>query len=1543
MSEVNSHIDEPACKRLKMNGTILGIVSGPISTPRSGLDISKYIPAGCLRMYRAQCSISNEVWNSCDQWRILWHPHDGFHVGNHIQIALQQKLFGTSTLLPYATLHSEAWIRLEFKTNGYDLGQIRVYILPDDIGRSTVARTRNSLRKALTKLLAALDFASATWNGIWSEGNDVLHVDSSLDKKDQGHASLFYMFNTLPSPDPKPEFVVSNPARNAMHGLLNSDVEGLKTTMYQYQRRSAALMLQRESQPTHAVDPRLKQLVDHNGAVWYCDYGAATCLREPRKYENPSGGILAETMGLGKTLICLALILATKELSSQIPAEYSVGTIPVRPRTGSLLDMAAAAVGRTGTAWKSHFAVLEEVGYDYTQCKKAIKRYPGHYYIPGPAPRRQSRNPVSTPARQVFLTAATLIVVPANLIKQWELEIKKHTNGLKVLVIIKNKTKSSLPPAEELAGYDIILLSKQRFEMESSDGLDQLGRSKSTTFNVCHCPYIGSTRERDCSCFRLENIYHSPLKKLHFKRLIADEGHGFGNASRTARTEASTVIDFLQVSARWIVSGTPTAGLYGVEVSLGSGSSSIGTPLADKNSTDVRKLMGGVTKSLSDLQNTEKTPDDLAQQEAVVHAAERKDLEKLGNIAVSYLKAKPWSNTFEDCDSASWPQYMLQPRHGTRSQGHSDCLRSTLEGMIIRHRPEDVQRDVVLPPLYQSVVNLEGSLQDKLSLNMFSMMIVSNAVTSERKDADYLFHSRHRKHLNSLVSNLRQASFHWSGYTPEDVKVTVDIAKEFLAKREVLVPQDEALLEEAIHVGEYVLANSMKRDIDKFHEMPMYVENEWAADVRESWSLDTGSETPTLIGATMAHSIQKFVGAQLWKEDPMEGLVEAGKRALSQALDDPDSIPEAGPADIISRKSTRFGRQKDEVAPGLSGGVTGAFDDSKAKRVRKLRKTSFNQAVPNIVDVEYKVPAQVESGNNTGAETAIADAKPLARKPKSALRKIKTDVPEFVDSASPLASTAIISTSSAKLSYSMDQIALHQEHEKILVFYESENVAYYMAQALECLHIKHLIYAKTLDSARKAQYVVTFNQTETFRVLIMDISQAAFGLDISSASRVYFVSPVFSPQVEVQAVKRAHRIGQTKPVFVETLVLQGSIEEVIMNRRSDLTNEEHNKRKDILDDEIIYDWIRKVRFLPIPDAQLPGRDQMARLVTPQPLFQYRGTAEFGAVQNPDADLLVDGFSPKCKRKVDFATLPTGDVSGDNKTVKPIPLSHIVTNYTSVVDSSASSTKPSSPSENDEPTAFVGMSHQKVETSKVLGKRKDVETSLSERLGPLSKKVKGSQIRFVPSAGDPAVGSTNSRASSSFKINRFRFEGEPSGFFSNDAGSARGERVDSHKARLQLTGTSASASTSVAGGDNDKELSSVRKIQRNSTTLPKVFRKQSIGLKVGDKFQPVPKVGNRPDFGAVSSVTPRTMNTAKQSTAESITEQAQSTTNNTPSLVVKLAINNRGRLQQIEQDSRSFRSEVTDRGATMGPYGWSIKVLMQPPPNYIAADEYEDQV
>ncbi|KAH7419761.1 hypothetical protein BKA64DRAFT_651563 [Cadophora sp. MPI-SDFR-AT-0126] len=1201
------------------------------------VDIAKYIAAGCLRISRLDSSITLDAWQRCSQWQSVAQPPEAHRSAGQsfIETSVQKALFSTSLLQPFVSLYNLQWIRLEFKANDAIHGQIRVYILPDDVGRSVINRNIPSLRKTLLLLLSQIDVSTVTWNGQWLEESQICHVDPSLDLDTLAEEpSLFQLFNTLPSPNPEPNLVSDPYARTAMYQILDSDIEGLKTDMYKYQRRSAALMLQRESNPAQLLDPRLRQIVDQRGMTWYCDIDSGSCFREARTYEAARGGICAETMGLGKTLICLGLIMATRDATSQIPAEYLAGTFPVRKKTASMMNMAAAALGRLGVPWKRQLAALEsQEGYRFDRCRDALGNNTGFYMLPSPSPRRQSRNPTVVAPRKILLTSATIVVAPANLIQQWQHEIKKHTTGLKVLVI--KAMSDVLPPANALVDYDIILFSKQRFDKEAAYEVDDNDHSSSTSRQEF---LNGGQPGRTAT---VKKVYHSPLKDLHFKRLIVDEGHTFGNSSSSSRTEASAVVDFLQVSARWIVSGTPTKGLYGAEVGIGSSqtTSREDTPSSSNTPSGSENISLRAVSTLLNIPKSERSSQTSSKELSMYHKQERKDIEKLGNIASSYLKARPWANRPEDNDYASWSHLIMQPRHGSKSRGNLDCLRATLEGMIIRHQQCDVELEVALPPLHQNLVFLEGSMQNKLSLNTFSMMIVGNAVTSERKDADYFFHPRQRKNLQQLVSNLRQASFFWSGFEIEHITNTIENAKDFLRDRKVpITPEDEALLLEAIKQGEHVLTNNISKVISEYHEMPMHIENELPDDIRIAWSLLHEPGNPTLMGATMVHAAQKFVETQLYKEDPTEDLVDAGNEAMMAAS---LALRPQSPKPRKRKFRDANGVKKAvNVAPTLAGGVTIGDESSTRKRPRTSLSATMRASRSSESDLLNIDAIEIANDDDDEDEDDATIQKQLDAqlKPKSALKNSsKPDISGTLDASSPLTTAEIISTASAKLSYLMDAVTQYSSTEKILIFYEADNVAYYIAQALECLGIKHLIYAKTLSSARRSQYVVTFNQSEVFRVLLMDVSQAAFGLDMSSASRVYFINPVFSPQVEAQAVKRAHRIGQTKPVYVETLVLMGSIEEVILERRKELSTEEHNSCKTILDDRTMYDWIRNVRFLDLGgEGRSNGEtgeesrrepEQMAKLKTPRLLFG-RGVTK---IADPDQDLIL-GDSPDGKGK-----------------------------------------------------------------------------------------------------------------------------------------------------------------------------------------------------------------------------------------------------------------------------------------------------------------------
>lgn len=59
-----------------------------------------------------------------------------------------------------------------------------------------------------------------------------------------------------------------------------------------------------------------------------------------------------------------------------------------------------------------------------------------------------------------------------------------------------------------------------------------------------------------------------------------------------------------------------------------------------------------------------------------------------------------------------------------------------------------------------------------------------------------------------------------------------------------------------------------------------------------------------------------------------------------------------------------------------------------------------------------------------------------------------------------------------------------------------------------------------------------FQSDPTAKVLLLPTARAGKGLNITEATHVFLVDTMLTPAVELQAMGRVHRIGQTKPTFV---------------------------------------------------------------------------------------------------------------------------------------------------------------------------------------------------------------------------------------------------------------------------------------------------------------------------------------------------------------------------------------------------------------------------
>lgn len=489
---------------------------------------------------------------------------------------------------------------------------------------------------------------------------------------------------------------------------------------------------------------------------------------------------------------------------------------------------------------------------------------------------------------------------------------------------------------------------------------------------------------------------------------------------------------------------------------------------------------------------------------------------------------------------------------------------------------------------------------------MFVQVLRANAVTSERSDVDYLFHKNSVKARHSLIHNLRQSNFTWTGFSIDDVMTTLETSEKYLAKTDKKCSLEDAeALRQSCEVVSTLITSKSWKALSSAHEVGIAVTN-WPSDSEEAFAL-SHSEEPSMIGITQLLQGQSHVDQRILSHDPTEGLLAAGQ---------------AGKAKIaIMQEAKTQAKRKEDKGIGVDqmkkvGVPSAAVVASPLTSRRAL--AIFNKPSPlKSTTARIKDNANQDSEDATNIEapsnplyndmTQGRQASPIA--PRKRKLTLSDELAELPDN-SPLLGTQIIGTTSAKLSYLVTKVVQHASTSKILIFYDGDNTAFYLAQALEMLYINHRIYARTLDNPTRSAYVALFDSDPDIRVLLIDVACGALGLNLNAANIVIIVNPINRPGIEAQAIKRAHRIGQTKEVFIETLVLEGTMEEQIFKQAKSMTRQQHVEAKELEDDASIVRIIQNARILPIAPGESEGLQKFAKLDVPQRVFGRPGRDKY---------------------------------------------------------------------------------------------------------------------------------------------------------------------------------------------------------------------------------------------------------------------------------------------------------------------------------------------
>ncbi len=96
-----------------------------------------------------------------------------------------------------------------------------------------------------------------------------------------------------------------------------------------------------------------------------------------------------------------------------------------------------------------------------------------------------------------------------------------------------------------------------------------------------------------------------------------------------------------------------------------------------------------------------------------------------------------------------------------------------------------------------------------------------------------------------------------------------------------------------------------------------------------------------------------------------------------------------------------------------------------------------------------------------------------------------------------------------------------------------------------------------IGEAMRAMHIAAFEGGQ-YRAMVLGIATAREGITLTAANRVLLAEASWRPSDNEQAIRRAHRIGQLRPVLAQYLAIQDTLDEVVMGvcaRKSALLNE----------------------------------------------------------------------------------------------------------------------------------------------------------------------------------------------------------------------------------------------------------------------------------------------------------------------------------------------------------------------------------------------------
>ncbi|WWC71430.1 uncharacterized protein I206_105386 [Kwoniella pini CBS 10737] len=585
---------------------------------------------------------------------------------------------------------------------------------------------------------------------------------------------------------------------------------------------------------------------------------------------------------------------------------------------------------------------------------------------------------------------------------------------------------------------------------------------------------------------RARGLKPSTLLKARWKRIILDEGH-------TAHSKISNSMIFsrqLSVERRWLVSGTPTRHLQqGGEIEL-----------EEMNA----ELARNHTNSETHPQNPVET-----RANGIGRAWDKFDLEdayRIGRMIGGFLAAEPFKT------EGGFERNVIAPLRNKEgpSFGAVRRMKYIMNGLMVKHAPKVIDIEAQLPPSTIVTEMLQFDPMQKITYNVLAALVASNVYTSGGEDVDYFLHKDNRDAFLRVVDNLHLACF-W--YSARDMGTAACLARtqNWLEKH----PDAD------IHVREQ-LGEAVKH-LQTAIDTPGW--EEWMTNA-VSMPLN-GQFLPPLIKASWSDSFDT---------DP--DMVDVHSFNILRELNRPGRTAQELHIEGWDYRNDKLDEFQKEM---------NKYMEKHAKEQKKLSKAGNSTAAkaPKAVLKSTSSPKKGESRRKRKNRDEIDDQ--LDEAETNALAAASTSAVSSAEKLPrPLPAVIYTKSKSAKANFIAKTILAAEKEDKFVIFGDAYELGH-LTEILDLLDITSTFVGSELFTKDRRKALDNFQKPE-IKVCLLDLKVGARGLNLVVANRVIFLRPIWSLDVQAQAIKRVHRIGQTRPTKIQILVTEGTFEEDIANR-----------------------------------------------------------------------------------------------------------------------------------------------------------------------------------------------------------------------------------------------------------------------------------------------------------------------------------------------------------------------------------------------------------